>query len=317
MAKRALGRGLSALLGENAALPNAAGAKAGTSDGIPVESTPPANRLGDREAVLLSVDAIQANPHQPRKVMDEDALRELSASIRENGVIQPVLVRRMPDSSFELVAGERRLRASRMAGRAEIPALVCSMEEQESLKIALLENIQREDLNAIEEAEAYRSIMDELGATHQEVADMLGKNRSTVSNMLRLLSLEASIRDLLSGGELSMGHARALLAVEDPVQRLRLGRQVSRDGLSVRVLEKKIQGLTGGSKKKPTKKPQTDPSSDPDAAALRAFEERLREHLGAPATLRRQGEKGRLEIQFFSDEDLMRVLERVGIDTQL
>lgn len=310
MAKRALGRGLSALLGEGATAP-------ATAPIPPAErGTPGPAMIGDREAALLPVDRIRANPHQPRKIMDEAALAELAASIRENGVIQPVLVRRVSDG-YELVAGERRLRASRLAEKAEIPALVCTLEEQESLKLALLENIQREDLNAIEEAEAYRSIMDEYGATHQEVADMLGKNRSTVSNMLRLLSLEASIQELVVGGGLSMGHARALLSLEDPVQRLRLARGVQRDGLSVRALEQKIQSLTGGTKRKKSDEEAPAPKADPDAQAVRAFEERLQHHLGSPVHIRRQAGKGRIEIQFFSDEDLQRVIEQLGVSPQL
>ena len=277
-----------------------------------LESSPVPTALGDREATLLPVDRIQANPNQPRKSIDEEALRELSASIRTHGVIQPVLVRRI-SNGYELVAGERRLRATRLAGLEEIPALICSVEESESLKLALLENIQREDLNPIEEAEAYRAIMDRYGATHQEVADMLGKNRSTVSNTVRLLGLELSIREMVRTGAISMGHARCLLAIDDPAIRLRLARRVARDELSVRALEAKVQILSG--ERKPRKAAPL--SRDPDAAALRAFEQRLQHHLGSPTRIVRKAQKGRIEILFFSDEELERVLEQMGISSQL
>jgi ParB family chromosome partitioning protein len=219
------------------------------------------------------------------------------------------------DGGFELVAGERRLRATRMAGLTKIPALVCTMEEAESLKLALLENIQRENLNAIEEAQAYRAIMEHYGATHQEVADMLGKNRSTVTNMLRLLSLESSLQMMVAEGALSMGHARALLGVDDSTLRLRVARQIVRHGLSVREVEKRVGAKVA--KKNAAKATETAAKRDPDAAALREFEDRLRRHLGSPVQIRRQGKKGRVEIAFFSDEELERILECLGISAQL
>jgi ParB family chromosome partitioning protein len=311
MAKRALGKGLSALIGNSVvpqALPLAGEAR-------PMAAPGPA-MLGDREAVLLGCDRIQANPNQPRKYINANALEELAASIRQNGVLQPVLVRRIP-GGFELVAGERRLRATRMAGLGEIPALVCTMEEAESLKLALLENIQRENLNAIEEAQAYRAIMERYGATHQEVADMLGKNRSTVTNMLRLLSLEESLQMMVAEGALTMGHARALLAIDDATTRLRVARQIVRHGLSVREVEKRV-GADSGKKRAAAAKDEAGRNSrDPDAAALREFEDRLRRHLGSPVVIRRKGKKGRLEIAFYSDEELERIFEKLGISSQL
>jgi ParB family chromosome partitioning protein len=311
MAKRALGKGLSALLGDAAApqpQPLAAGFAATEPDGPMM--------LGDREATLLACDRVQANPNQPRKHMNANALEELAASIRQNGVLQPILVRKI-QGGFELVAGERRLRATRMAGLDTIPALVCTMEEEESLKLALLENIQRENLNAIEEAEAYRAIMERYGATHQEVADMLGKNRSTVTNMLRLLNLESSLQMMLAEGALSMGHARALLSVSDSTKRLRVARQIVRHGLSVREVEKRVGAQLDGKRKTAAKAGDAPVAHDPDAAALREFEDRLRAHLGSPVQIRRTGKKGRVEIDFFSDEELERIVEKLGISSQL
>ena len=202
-----------------------------------------------------------------------------------------------------------------MAGLTEIPALVCSMEESESLKVALLENIQREDLNAIEEAQAYRAIMDRYGATHQELADMLGKNRSTVTNMLRLLGLEEEIQSIVADGAISMGHARCLLGVEDTDTRLRLARQAAIEGLPVRALERKVQQLTAPAKKGRSKASAT--TTDPDALAVREFETRLQSHLGSPTRIKRRGQKGKIEIQFFSNEELERILESLGISPQI
>lgn len=304
MSKRALGKGLGALLGDAKVSPQAS--EPGTQLG-----KQPVARLGDREARFVKIRDLEMNPHQPRKLINNNGLQELSDSIRISGVLQPVLVRQTKDG-LELVAGERRVRASAMAGLDEVPALICTLEEAESMKVALLENIQREDLNAIEEAEAYRDIMDHLGATHQELADMLGRNRSTVSNMLRLLQLEQSIRDKVVEGVLTMGHARALLGVDDPKMRLRLARAVEKEGWSVRVLEEKVQGDAPRSKKS-----TRVPAHDPEAPALREYESRVFERLGSPCKILRKGQRGKIQIEFFSNDELERVLESMGISSQL
>lgn len=304
--KRALGRGLGALLGESTTAP--------TTDRGAAEVAPGPTLLGDREVRMIPINDLAMNPHQPRKTMTEDRLQELAQSIRNNGVLQPILIRRNQER-YELIAGERRVRAARLAGLDEVPALVCTMAEAESMKVALLENIQREDLNAIEEAEAYRGIMEHLGATHQELADMLGKSRSGVSNMLRLLNLEQTIRNMVVEGDLTMGHARALLRVDDGSTRLRLARAVAKQGMSVRALEQKIQVLQEG----PSQSEVIDrePTVDPDANALREFETRLFRHLGSPCQIVRRGQKGKIAIEFFSDEELERILESLGISSQL
>jgi len=300
VSKRALGKGLGALLGDTKLSPQA------TEPGVE-----PVVRLGDREARFVKIRDLKMNPHQPRKFINDNNLKELSDSIRISGVLQPVLVRQLKDG-LELVAGERRVRASAMAGLEEVPALICTLEEAESMKVALLENIQREDLNAIEEAEAYRDIMEHLGATHQELADMLGRNRSTVSNMLRLLQLEQSIRDKVVEGVLTMGHARALLGVDDAKTRLRLARAVEKEGWSVRVLEEKVQGDTPRAKKS-----ARVPARDPEAPALREYESRVFERLGSPCKILRKGQRGKIQIEFFSNDELERVLESMGISSQL
>ena len=304
MNRRALGKGLGALLGDNASavLPQR------TAD-----SSQPL-RLGDREAIMVPVDRLAPNPNQPRKTFNDEGLEELAASIRENGVLQPILVRRV-EAGLEIVAGERRVRAARMADLEEIPALVCTLAESESMRIALLENIQREDLDVIEEAEAYKAIMDQYGASHGELAAMLGKSRPAVSNMLRLLRLETSIRQLLQSGDLTMGHARALLGVEDSALRLRLAREVGRDGWSVRQLEHKVLTLTTSDGKKP--KRRTRKKEDPEAPALREYENRMFERLGSRCSIQRRGKTGSIKIEFFSNEELERVLEAMGISSQL
>jgi ParB family chromosome partitioning protein len=305
MAKRALGRGLSALLGDSV--------PARTAERLEKASAP---MLGDRRAVMLPLEALRPNPHQPRHRIDDEGLQELAASIGRHGVLQPILVREV-EGRLELVAGERRMRAATLAGLSEIPALVCSMEETESMKIALLENIQRENLNALEEAEAYRAIMEALDATHAELAEILGKSRSTITNTLRLLQLEGPIRGFLETGELTMGHARALLAVDEAEARLRLARHAAQKGLSVRALEHEVRRLTPLSSTPQSRRKRRSQQADPDAPAVREFEDRLRRHLGAAARIHRRGSKGRIEIPFFSDEELEGVLERMGISAQL
>jgi ParB family chromosome partitioning protein len=303
--KRALGKGLSALLGDSVTPVRSAAATP-----RPAES-PAGAMLGDREAILIPLAKLRANPRQPRKTIDQEALTGLAASIRQSGVLQPILVRR-DGEDFELIAGERRFRAAQLAELDRIPALVCTLEESERLKVALLENIQRENLNAIEEAQAYRAVMDQVGATHQELADMLGKSRSSVTNLLRLLSLEEEIQEMVSGGALTMGHARCLVAIEDDDERLRIARRAAVEGWPVRALERKLQDRA-----QPRKHTPSPPRPDPDALAIREFENRLQTTLGSPARIRRRGEKGRIELQFFSNQELERLLETLGISAQL
>ena len=305
MNRRALGRGLGALLGDGASA-----VQPQRSD----NGEPQPVRLGDREAIMLPLEGLTANPHQPRKTFNEEGLEELAASIRENGVLQPILVRRV-DDEFQIVAGERRVRAARIAEIEEIPALVCTLAEAESMRVALLENIQRENLDPIEEAEAYRAIMDHYGASHGELAAMLGKSRPQVSNMLRLLRLEATIRELVQSGILTMGHARALLGVEDSALRLRLARDVERKGWSVRHLEQEVLRLTSEDEGKSKKR--REPSGDPEAPALREYENRMFEQLGSRCTIKRRGQRGAIRIEFFTNEELERVLEAMGISSQL
>jgi len=272
--KRGLGKGLGALLVENEV----------------TESAP----------VSLKITDIVPNAQQPRHQFDEDALRELSDSIAQHGVLQPLLVRPMTDGSYQLVAGERRWRASRMAGLTEVPVVIREMTDQESATLALIENLQREDLNPMEEATGYRSLMDAYGLTQEEAARVVGKSRPAVTNALRLLQLPASVTDMVADGRLSAGHARALLAFDSAETQQAVAGQIIEKQLSVRAVEKLAQQA-----KKPAPKP-TAPRS------RRAFydevELALHEHLGRKVKVT-VGPKagGTLTLEFYDEDDLRRL----------
>ena len=278
----------------------------------------------------IALDNIGFNPDQPRKTFDTNALDELSRSIKEVGILQPVLVRRLetregaqphPESEagpeameYCVVAGERRVRAARLAGLAEVPVLVCTYAETEALKIALLENIQREDLGPVEEAQAYRNLLQSYGATQEELAGMLGKRRSTVANMLRILTLEQPILDLIQQGELSRGHAKALLGMEEGPARLLLARLCASRGLSVRETEKRAQ--VGGVRPRRKRRRTTAIPADPTVRALQNRAERV---YGSPVVIDRDARtgKGSISLRFYGDDDLVRLLKIMGVDTEL
>ena len=278
----------------------------------------------------IDLDRIGFNPEQPRKTFDDKTLDELSRSIREVGILQPVLVRRLdareqvrrhPESGSQpdameycVVAGERRVRAARLAGLAEVPALICTYAETEALKIALLENIQREDLGPVEEAQAYSNLLQSYGATQEELAGMLGKRRSTVANMLRLLTLEEQILELLQQGELSRGHAKALLGMDAGPARLQLARLCASRGLSVRETEKRV-GMGGGKPRRKRRRAAAGPV-DPTVRALQNRAERV---YGSPVGIDRDAKtgKGTISLRFYGDDDLVRLLKIMGVDTEL
>ncbi len=311
---RVLGRGLSALIQE-ADLGIVPGAENG-SEGI----------------VKVQLEDIGFNPDQPRKMFNESSLRELSLSIKDVGLIQPVLIRRTKandhvvahaDSQreasslkYSVIAGERRVRAARMAGLKSLPAIICSYEGAESLKIALLENIQREDLGPVEEAEAYRHLMNTMGATQEKLADTLGKNRSTVANTLRLLALEQEILELLQGGKLSRGHAKVLLGMPAGPGRIHLAKLCHRRGYSVRDCEGRVRKATESIRPKKSRKAQKKGNQDP---AVRALQERAEQVYGSPVLIEREATSGKgvITVRFYSDSDLVRLLKIMGVDTNL
>jgi ParB family chromosome partitioning protein len=258
----------------------------------------------DRHTVAeLEIKLIDRNPQQPRREFDAQKLNELAASIKEHGLVQPILVKPLGDR-YQIVAGERRWRAAQLAGLTTVAAVVRSFSDQEQMEIALIENLQREDLNPLEEAEAFRVLLDQFGLTQEELSRRLGKSRPQISNTLRLLHLPEPVRQLLRQGSLSMGHAKVLLSVEEGELQQRLAEVVLARGLSVRELEAMIIRSKEEAQSKKERKPLT--------LEMRAVEGRLREHFGTPVRLQYSGEKGKLEITFFGEEGLQRILEALG-----
>jgi ParB family chromosome partitioning protein len=261
----------------------------------------------------LSLHRIDPNPLQPRREFREDELQDLSRSIQENGLIQPLMVRPDPSSDrFQLVAGERRLRAITALGWTEAPVVVREVDDRTLLVLALVENIQREALNPLEEAEGYQHLSREFGLTQGEIAEAVGKNRSTVANALRLLKLPLPVRTLLADGSLSMGHARALLALEDPDKILELGRRAVRDGWSVREVESRVRASLETKGKRKEDGDRKTKAASPQSLAARQLEETLRVSLGARVLVRvgREG-GGTLEIPYHSPEDFERIFESI------
>lgn len=282
-AKPALGKGLGSLIPQKQTI---------TEQVIPE---------AHREALEISVDDIRENTRQPRHYFSPADLEDLIASIKEYGIIQPLIVTRDDDNKYELIAGERRLRASRTLGLKTVPVIVREVNEQEKLELALIENIQRQDLNAVEEALAYQALIDEFNLTQEEVSKRVGKSRSNIANTLRLLDLDEEILEALKRGELSKTHARTLLAEKDPVKRHKLFEQILDGGVSVREVEARASNT--GSRKK-----TTESRKDPNVLA---HEKRLREILGTKVDIQESGGKGKVVISFYSREELMDLLDRL------
>jgi ParB family chromosome partitioning protein len=270
-----------------------------------------ANQPASTSAILMvSVSSILPNPRQPRSKLSSDGLAELAASIREHGIIQPLIVTRAPGhASYQLIAGERRWRAAQLAGLSEVPVIVKETTPQQHLELALVENLQRADLNALEEAEAYQALMQEFGLSQQEVAERVGKSRVAVANSVRLLRLPAPVKALLVEGSLSEGHARALLALEDDETLMRAAEQVIARDLTVRQTEELARrlaavALSGAVAADP------EPETPPDAHT-RHLEEAFRAALGTKVALTRGRRGGRIVISFYSDEELQAIYERI------
>lgn len=253
---------------------------------------------------MVDVDSLEPNPSQPRVRWDEAQLEALAASIRAHGIIQPILVtRRGGTKPFQIIAGERRWRAAQRAGLSSVPILVREATPSQILELALVENIQRADLNAIEEALAYRQLAVEFGMKQAEIADRVGKSRPAIANALRLLSAPESIREAVANDEISAGHAKALLQIEDPAMQTQVLEQVLRLGLSVRETERLAQRAA-------TERPRPAPARTPDAA-LRAIETDLQRALGTKVDVARGKAGGRITISFHSDEELTAILDRI------
>lgn len=281
--KKKLGKGLNSIFGE------------GLDDVINSIETPVVSSGGTIE---LNVDDIRPNPYQPRKVFADDKINELAESIREHGVFQPIIVRKSL-AGYELIAGERRLRASKIAQMPTIPAIMVEFDDKKMMEVSLLENIQRENLTAIEEAEAYENLIEKLGYTQEELAERIGKSRPHISNMLRLLKLPFEIREMIAKEQLSFGHARCLVALENQDQAIEIAKTCIKEGWSVRQLEKYLKKLT-----ETPKKPKND-DKDPYLENVRSIMEK---RLGTSVEVT----KKHLTISYNSNEDLNRILERIG-----
>jgi ParB family chromosome partitioning protein len=244
---------------------------------------------------------LEINPFQPRKHFDTEALEELAATIREHGVLTPVVVRRV-SRGFQIIAGERRIRAARLAGLTHIPTIIKDATDSQALQMALVENLQRQDLNPLEAAEAYQRLVDEFGLTQEEVAGRLGRNRSSVTNSLRLLRLPKRIQEDVAAGTLSEGHARALLGLEKPADQIKGRDLVVRRGLNVRATEALVRRLRAGVLQKREQQPSQDPN-------LGALEDQLRTALGTKVRIQRNGAGGTVEISFYSSDDLTRLAD--------
>jgi ParB family chromosome partitioning protein len=284
MSKKTLGKGIDALLGE-------------------VEK-PEASSVNE-----VPLSALSPNPEQPRREFSDASLQGLADSIREKGVLQPILAERHGDGAYVIVAGERRVRAARLAGLQKIPVVVREFTQQEKLEIALIENVQREDLTPVEEAHAYRRLMDLANLSQEQVALKVGKERSTIANSLRLLKLPDEAQEALGKGDISAGHARALLMLVNPADQHLLLKRIVDGGISVREAESMAGALNKGKKGagKPGRGGETGPTRrEPE---IREVEQRLIEKLGTKVELRGSVKKGRIEISYFSSEDLERLLD--------
>lgn len=283
--------------------------KKGLGRGIDALFTDALSEVSQEETVQeVALTEIRPNPHQPRKEFNQEALEELAHSIQQNGVLQPVILRASSVQGYELIAGERRVRASEIAGKDTVPAIIRQLSETQMIEMAVLENLQREDLTAMEEAEAYQTLMDKLNLTQEEVGKRLGKSRPYITNSLRLLKLPAEVQDMLQNQLISYGVARTLLSLKDKSQMVALAKRAVSESLTVRQLEKVVQGLNEPQKKKRNTTKAYKPNY------VRESEQQLREKLGTDVLIKsRQKGNGKIEIDYTNQEDLARILEILSI----
>lgn len=288
--KSGLGRGIEALFAENAVTEPAA----------------------DETVQDVKLTLIHPNPYQPRRTFDQAALKELAASIKKSGVFQPVILRQSDSKieRYELIAGERRFRASKLAGQKTIPAIVRNMSDEQMMEVAVLENLQREDLTPLEEAQAYQMLMDKLSLTQAQVATRLGKSRPYIANYLRLLGLPAVIKEYLNDGKLSMGQARTILGLKDKAKLVSLAKRAVDNNLTVRQLEEIVTQMNGTAKKKEARRSKRKP------VYIRAAESQLQSKFGTKVSVAQSRKKGtgKIEIPYTSNEDFIRILELLDIN---
>lgn len=294
--KKALGRGLNALLSDS-------NIEDRLEVDIPISASTASSPSGG--TLEISLEHIEVNPFQPRTHFDQDALKELAESIKVHGIIQPITVRRLARDQYQLISGERRFQASKLAGLKSIPAYVRSADDQQMLEMALIENIQRENLNAIEIALSYQRLISECSLKQDELGDRVGKNRATVTNYLRLLKLPPDVQIAVRDNKISMGHARAIINVENPDQQLYIFKKTLTEDLSVRKVEELVRNLAA--EKNDEKSIQPPPSSvNREIAQLQS---QLSSHFGTRIVIKSDGKKGEIKIPFLSVEDLNRILD--------
>ena len=299
MAKTGLGKGLGALIGSRPLSTSAGQAVSARHD---VDSGEKVHKV--------RLASIVPSPLQPRKNFSPDALQELVESIRQHGIIQPLIVRRLNGGTHELIAGERRWRAAQEVGLAEVPVIVRTATDLEVLEISLIENLQRSDLNAIEEAQGYARLRDEFGMKQEEIAQKVGRSRAAVANALRLLDLHPQIQTWVAQDVVSVGHAKVLLGVKAPEEQLRLAETILRRNASVRQTERLVMRYLGGWKRR-RRTNQIVVSS----AAIDDLQDKLRQHFGTNVTIHHTPKRGRIEIEYFGDDDLQRILNIVGFNS--
>jgi ParB family chromosome partitioning protein len=269
----------------------------------------PGSEEPDRNSIIeIKITEIEANDKQPRKAFGDETLMDLAESIKEHGVIQPIIVRKL-GSGYQIIAGERRWRASRLAGKKTIPAIVKECSNLEVMEFALIENLQREDLNSIEEAMAYKSLIEEYDMTQEEISKKIGKSRPAIANSLRLLQLPQEVIKMIEKGEISQGHARALLSVSGEKNQIEMAKRIVAHQLSVRQVEK----MAGNIKRK--KKKEVLP--DAYQIEISHLEERLKTALGTKVTIQHKNNKGKIEIEYYSNEDLDRILDLLGSNSSV
>src|SRR5688572_302927 len=299
--KKALGRGLSALLSDSDADERL------EVDSFPVGSTPATTQKSPTGGVTeISLEEIEVNPFQPRSHFDQEAILELAESIQIHGIIQPITVRRLTDHQYQLISGERRYQAAKLAGLKAIPVYIRSANDQQMLEMALIENIQRENLNAIEIALSYQRLMSECSLKQEELGERVGKNRTTVTNYLRLLKLPPDIQIAVRDNKLSMGHARAIINVENHEQQLYIFKKTLSEDLSVRKVEELVRDLA---QKNESKKENQSTATSPASREIAQLQSRLSSHFGTRVVVKSDGKKGDIKIPFLSVEDLNRILD--------
>lgn len=296
MAKRGLGKGIGALFGGDI-----------DETGIIERDIDLINDTAKENVTMLKISRVEPNKEQPRKVFDEEKLNMLADSIKKHGVIQPIIVKDTKSGFYQIVAGERRWRASRIAGLKEIPAIIRSYDELATMQIALIENLQREDLNPIEEALGYKALLDEFSFTQEQVSEQVGKSRSAIANSIRLLALPQQVREMLEKKELSSGHARAVLAVNDDESKLLLAQKIVENSLNVRQAEQLAKALNA-----PKKEKREKPLTQLDIQ-IGEIQKRMSEVLGTKVKIQNGAKKGKIEIEYYSENDLERLLKILDV----